>query len=134
MRFMSLALLLIAGCGGPGMTLSGQVTFKGQPIENGRIIFTPLAPDIPAVGATIQSGRYSIPASQGAPPGAAYAVEITAVAKTGRRVANVAMPGSPPVEQVINPIPEVYNRKTTLRVTVSARAADNVFDFHLMKP
>src|SRR5262245_13657037 len=125
---------LLAGCGGPGMSLSGEVTFKGRPLESGRIVFNPLGPDAPAVGVTIQGGRYYIPAAQGAPAGALYAVEITGVVPTGRRVANVVNPGSGTVAEVINPIPEVYNRRTTLRVTVSARSTDNVFDFHLMKP
>lgn len=132
-RLFYLTPLLLAGCGG-GMALTGEVTLKGRPVTEGRIVFTPVEAGAPALWATIRDGRYAVPAAQGAPAGATYAVEIVASVPTGRRVPNAMRPGEPPVEETVNPVPPEFNDRTTLRVTVSAKAAENVFDFHLHKP
>ena len=67
------ALLGAAGCGSDGgptrYDLSGKVTYNGQPVPAGYILF---APDTsqgnkgPGAQADIQDGRYQTPAGQGA--------------------------------------------------------------------
>jgi len=70
--------------------LSGAVTRQGQPIESGRIQFTP-APDTagPAVLADIENGAYEIPPQEGVFPGT-YHIQITIGARQSKQ------PGPPP--------------------------------------
>ncbi|WP_254510361.1 hypothetical protein [Anatilimnocola floriformis] len=69
--FASLALF-VTGCnqnnGPPRYKLSGEVTFAGQPIPNGQIIFTPDSSkgnSGPQGIATIKDGRYDTSAPEG---------------------------------------------------------------------
>ena len=74
-----LALLLCGGCRDEGtrVPVSGTVTQDGQPVEEGRITFAPAeGTNGPAAGASIQKGRYRIPASEG--PGTGdYVISVT---------------------------------------------------------
>jgi len=51
---------LVSGCGGSGATVSGMVTFEGEPVNNGRISFLPTDGKGPAEGAAIKDGRYRL--------------------------------------------------------------------------
>lgn len=53
--------LALGGCGGtPGATISGDVTYDGQPVKKGRISFTPKSGKGQPVGAEILDGKYSV--------------------------------------------------------------------------
>src|SRR5688572_29821884 len=74
-----LALAVLAtGCGpGPGVAVSGAVTYQGKPVEDGMIQFIPSAETQgPTAGAEIKDGKYSIPAQSGPVPGS-YRVEVS---------------------------------------------------------
>ncbi|MBN9120187.1 MAG: hypothetical protein J0I06_13660 [Planctomycetes bacterium] len=61
------ALIALAGCAGdPSVSVAGTVTFDGQPLEKGEIIFT--APDGSAApaAAPIENGRYETRTRPGA--------------------------------------------------------------------
>jgi hypothetical protein len=123
-------LLLMSGCGGDPLNrqaVSGTVTFKGQPLEHGKIEFSPLDGQTTLMGAEIANGQYSIPAKQGLTPGK-YKVMINA--PQGANLNPTGPPGSdlgpPPTEL----IPERYNGKSELRAEVK-KGEPNVFDFTL---
>ncbi len=79
-----LALLAAAGCArGPG-DVSGQVTYKGQPLPSGRVTFLSQVGDQKSVSGEIKEGAYSI---SGCPAGP---VKITV--ETFRRGAPAQMP------------------------------------------
>src|SRR5436190_22731250 len=58
--------------------VTGQVKYKGQPVEDGIIDFTPLDGQETGEGALILKGRYRIPREKGLSPGK-YRVAIVSV-------------------------------------------------------
>jgi hypothetical protein len=61
LRFSWLPLLLVAlGCGGKGISISGQVTLDGDAVENGYIAFIPADGLGPTAGARVQHGAYTV--------------------------------------------------------------------------
>lgn len=52
--------LAAGGCGGSSSTVSGNVTYDGQPVENGAISFLPADGKGPTVGAQITEGYYRV--------------------------------------------------------------------------
>ncbi len=119
--------LVLPGCGGTGrQPISGMVTYRGQPLDRGRIEFEPLDGQGSAGGATIQNGAYRIPADRGLLPGR-YKVRIHA--PTGERRAPTGPPGdspvSPPPQDKIAPR---YNMQSTLTAEVT-KAGSNIFDY-----
>jgi hypothetical protein len=62
----ALAALACGGCSDPTATVSGEVTYDGQPVKNGYVTFTPADGKGPAVGAQITDGRYT---ADKVPPG-----------------------------------------------------------------
>lgn len=60
--FLVVALILTAstGCGTSTGTVSGQVTYKGQPINQGTISFVAKDPKVRPAGGVIQNGKYSL--------------------------------------------------------------------------
>jgi hypothetical protein len=96
--------------------VSGEVTFQGQPLDQGVIQFTPKGGAAGTFGgAPITNGKYEIPAEAGLDPGT-YEVRITS--PKGGTAVTEEMPGEagPPAEERI---PEEFNVKTTLEHTVT---------------
>lgn len=56
---LALACFLALGCGGKGSTVTGTVTFNGQPLEKGYITFTPTEGKGAPVGGEIVKGKYT---------------------------------------------------------------------------
>jgi hypothetical protein len=108
--------------------ISGNVTFQGQPLENGSIEFTPEGSQ-PGIGsgAVIANGVYTIAQAQGLPEGA-YRVAIWA-AGAETEVAEDAMPGEPP-SVAVERIPPKFNLDSELIVHVASGTAQQ-FDFKL---
>jgi hypothetical protein len=64
---LALPLLLPAsGCGGAGATVTGAVTYEGEPVKSGYVTFAPADGQGPTVGAAITDGRYT---AEKVPPG-----------------------------------------------------------------
>jgi hypothetical protein len=133
------ALLLAAlaatsiGCGNGKVTVQGEVTFDGQPVEQGTIIFEPADGEGPSAGGKVENGKYSLAGEAGLLPGVKI-VRIKAFRKTGRQVE--AGPPSPPgtmVEEIERLIPDCYNGESTLTCEV-APGEKNEHNFHLQPP
>src|SRR2546421_11653224 len=51
---------LLSGCGSPPATVSGEVSYEGQPVDKGYISFTPSDGQGKDAGAPIANGRYKV--------------------------------------------------------------------------
>lgn len=123
----------LAGCNqGPRtMRIWGQVTFDGQPIEEGDIVFFPSSDtNAPSTGGPIVKGAYDVAADQGPIAGGSYRVEIKGLGKPRKYTPNASGEG-PFIEVRDNFVPAKYNRETTLTVTVSDKPAENRHYFTL---
>ena len=112
-------LAVCLGCGGNDLTtVEGTVTFDGQPVEAGSIVFEPADGAGPAAGGTIEQGKYRLAGDAGVVPGQKI-VRISAVRNTGQQVeAGPPAPEGTMIEEVEQYIPIQYNRNTTLTAEV----------------
>jgi len=127
-------LVVLSGCGDQGTTtVQGKVTFEGQPVESGKIIFEPADRIGATAGGKIEQGTYQFVGPKTISSGDKI-VRITAVRKTGRQVAE-----GPPaaadsmVDELERYIPAIYNRNSTLRREIISGQA-NEHDFDLKAP
>jgi hypothetical protein len=106
----------IVGCGGgDACSLSGQVTFEGQPIGDGNIRLNPIE-GTPGKGgaAKIVNGAYEIAEGDGMLAGK-HQVLISATRGTGRMMRAENLDGGPSQTEYIEQyIPARYNRATEL--------------------
>ena len=118
-------LVLLAGCGpgDPRLAVSGTVTFKGQPLNQGRIEFHPPENKGTMSGAVIQNGRYEIPRDTGLAP-ATYEVRIYSYDEKGATAAGI--PGEPGLG-FKERIAKKYNAASTLKADV--KRGNTTFDF-----
>lgn len=128
----ALSLVVAAGCGGQGVDgrypLSGTVTFQGKPLDKGTIEFS-TSDRSQLTGATIENGKYSVPAEQGLKPGK-YTVRISATEEAAAGGAPPP-PGPENANQVAKErIPEAYNLDSKITADVSEGGA-NKFDFDI---
>jgi len=110
------------GCdsGGGLVAVEGNVTFDGQPVEEGSIAFEPADGAGPSAGGTIQQGKYALAGDAGVLPGK-KTVRITAVRKTGKQVAGgLSGDSDTMVDEVEKYIPAIYNQESTLTCEVAA--------------
>ncbi len=121
----------IVGCGeGASCSLSGQVTFEGQPIEDGNIRLNPIE-GTPGKGgaAKIVNGAYEIAEGNGMLAGK-HQVLISATRGTGRMVRAESLDGGPSqTEQIVQYIPARYNHATEL--VLDLEPGENAEDFPL---
>jgi hypothetical protein len=73
------ALFAAAGCGGGTGSVSGEVTYDGQPVKTGYVSFTPADGKGTAAAGPITDGRYSV---EKVPPGPKV-VKVEAADKAG---------------------------------------------------
>jgi hypothetical protein len=123
----------VIGCGSR-VRVHGNVTFDGQPIDGGRIVFLPEGDPAgrPTAEATLDQGAYSLPVSKGPNLSTGkHRVEIVwhkpPPGKEKRK------PGDPgfTTDDYVQVLPAAYNSKTTL--SVDLQAGDNTFDFALKR-
>src|SRR5438876_9410259 len=103
------ALGMCLGCSGNLATVEGNVTFDGQPVEKGSIIFEPADGVGPVAGGTIENGKYRLNWEEGLVPGKMI-VRISAVRPTGRKI-KAGPPGPPGKmgDEVRPYFPAIYN-------------------------
>jgi hypothetical protein len=112
-------LLAIAGCNREGRTaVSGTVTFDGQPLTAGQIVFEPTSGGRLGI-AQISNGAYNMPAIQG-PTAGKYVVRITANRASGRKIkAGGGRDTQALVDQNEQFIPAKYNNESELTAEVT---------------
>ena len=114
--FAAFALLLLVaamGCGNGGVVqVAGNVTYQGEPVPQGEIIFSP-ADGGQTVAAPIAAGRYEVQL----PPGS-HQVRISGYRDVPGKV-DRSNPGqeTPIIEMYI---PDQYNARTTLDADVDS--------------
>jgi hypothetical protein len=118
------AILLAGGCSrGPAQSkVTGNVTYQGQPVAQGEIIFADDRGGVAPAFATIADGRYELQTVAGK-----KTVRITASKETGKMIEG-AMGAKFP--ERIDLIPPKYNTASTLVRTVEANG-ECVLDFPL---
>ena len=126
-----IVLATLNGCGGSlnRQAVTGEVTFKGQPVEDGVIHFAPLDGQATGDGAQIVKGKYQIPKEKGLSPGK---YKVTIYAGNGRSGEGNASPDSPNAgaPALADRIPPAYNDKSTIVKEVTKGGA-NKFDFDI---
>ena len=115
----ALALACLAGCGsdiGNRTAVSGTVSYKGEPLDQGTIEFIPHPGVKTQSGGMITNGRFSIPAEKGLEPGI-YTIKISSMEGGGPTDEPGGLPGKEPKER----IPARYNTKS--KVTEEVKKA-----------
>jgi len=124
-----LVLTTCLGCGNKTKTLTGKITFDGNPLDQGQITFEPKGPGKMSV-AQIVEGTYTLPDKFGLTPGD-YVVRITSERPTGAKVRPASYSqDQTPMDVYQQFLPAKYNTKSTLSVSVSPDG-ENVHDFAL---
>ncbi len=133
---LSLALAPFAlgvwGCGASGPTryeVSGKVTLKGQPLDDGIIEFLPEDNQGTKSGAQILNGAYRIPKDKGLAAGKYRVVLYAGDGTTGGGNAEPSGPDQPGGVPGKERIPPQFNEKTTLVREV--KAGSTTFDFDI---
>lgn len=108
------------GCGGPSdkIKVSGTVTWKGQPIEQGFVTFHPVDPQFAPEAGPIVDGEFSFLARPGK-----NRVEVHATKESGFNEA-MRQPN------LVQYIPAKYNEQSSLTEDVSIDGT-NRFEYHL---
>lgn len=130
MAAFTLCLLSIVGCSRSSLcTVTGSVSFNGQPVKDGSIRFFPIeGTEGNGAVTTIQNGQFHTNSESKLRSGK-YMVQITATRKTGRTIKpKEVMPGDSgsPIEEEVQIIPPKYNTKSELRVEL--HAGENAYD------
>jgi hypothetical protein len=127
LAMMGVWMAACIGCGKGGATVEGRVTFDGQPVEAGTIVFEPADGAGPSAGGAIENGRYRLAGDAGVTPGK-KTVRITAMRKTGRQIEEG--PPAPPgtmVDEIEQFIPATYNTNSSLQVDVTGGQSTHDF-------
>ena len=112
-------LMLFVGCSRPDtVEVSGLVTWNGETMPQGDIVFVAADPHIPAAAGKIVDGSYKFRCKPGQ-----KRVEITSYRLTGKKNGD----GKPIGEMYV---PERYSSQSTLKAAVAFDSA-NKFDFSL---
>ena len=114
------ALATALGCGDGRATVSGHVTFNGEPISRGSITLVPVDGRGQPSGASVEQGRYRIAS---VPPGDTF-VQIVAVYPVGREKRD---DGSE-FELVGSLLPDSWGAASKERLTVVAPSTTQNFE------
>ena len=125
----SLVVILLVSCGPPDRgryPVEGEVGYHGEIVQAGTIAFYPDGVGGPVAGSNIVEGRYAIDA-KGGPVAGIHRVQIEAMKKTGRKVANM---GGDLMDEYENFLPEKYTTPAS-EVRVEITAGRNAHNFDL---
>jgi hypothetical protein len=133
-RLGLLALLtpLAAGCNGES-SVHGTVTYEGEPIEAGQVLFLPADGKGPSAGGTIVRGKYAI---DNLTPGA-KTVQIVATREATAPVTSLddIVARGPKGPAAANPPSNlVPSNAEGNNASVEIKPGKNVLDFNLRKP
>jgi hypothetical protein len=139
MSLAAIAIVFAGGCGEKATTISGKVTYNGQPVEMGAITFTPTDGKGPILAARILDGAYDIP---NAMPGS-RTVEIRGMRKVNfgrsseeaaRLAAERQAAGDPMGGHVAEAADYIPTDAEGNNKTVEIEAGDQTMDFDLKGP
>ena len=123
LRLLLLMLMSALGCGGAGEDLEsvgGSVSFDGQPLVDGRILFVPPQSTAAPVMAPIEDGQFALQI-----PSGAYRVEIDA-----SRV-DPDQEGLDGLPAYVSYIPPRYNQQSELTAAITADGSNQLtFELH----
>ena len=119
-----LLCLTTAGCGSSKPIVEGTVTLDGVPIEKGTIVLMPIDGKGQTAGCGIEAGKYRMQASPGT-----RQVLIHANRKDGTMPDPMSPGSGKMIDRYVNYVPEKYNEKTELTVTI--KPGLNKHDFAL---
>ena len=133
-------VLLLTACGRGGLeraVVTGRVTYQGQPVAKGKIRFIPVKDTkTPMWGAFIHDGKYEARGKGGVPVGThkveivAWRTKSDAAETTNPPTSDQFLGGVPPGQQYL---PEKYNAKTELKITIPPGSGKIVRDFDLIE-
>jgi hypothetical protein len=131
--FLSMAIAL--GCGGMSggrQEVTGTISYDGQPVEEGQIIFEPESDGSRLATGQIKAGKYQIAAEHG-PIAGTYRVRIEAYRKKrDPRIPPHPYLGEGAEQGVVAEqyLPVEYNARTTLQVEIKD-GEENIHNFDL---
>jgi hypothetical protein len=124
----ALAGLTVTGCGeGGGSEIEGEVSYDGQPVDAGAIVFVAQGERGRSGGGTILNGRYQVAGDQKLAPGT-YRVEFHWLKKNGKKFKTDA---GELLDDAAEGLPDKYHLKSELKAEV--KAGKNTIDFKLPK-
>ena len=119
-------LVSLSGCGSSdSLSIDGRVTFQGNLVKQGTIVFLDSSGGHAADG-QIVDGSFSIAASQELKAGS-YRLEVYATEETGRKIADPDYPGEM-VSETRQVLPPRYNVMTELERKLDATTEQLVLD------
>jgi hypothetical protein len=127
--------IFVAGCRHDGperVPVSGTVTYRGEPVKLGRIRFLPKpGTEAPISGAEIHDGKYDV--LKGGIPVGNHRVEIVAHRGPEQQGGAPAQPmGGPNMTPAMDQyLPEKYNAKTELEISIPSGSGRITKDFEL---
>lgn len=127
----------LAGCGQSTGSVEGEVTYDGQPVENGTITFLPADGKGPQVGGKILNGRYTV---ADVPPGPKVvqvdAVKAVTFARTSDEMARraTASIGRGNRAGIIDPADIIPANAEGNHAAVAIKPGKQALNFHLKKP
>lgn len=127
------ACLTAIGCGPDDpyerVIISGKVAYNGVPVENGEILFKPMAgTEAPTCAAVIRDGAFRTTQRGGVPPGS-YRVYIRGFEPSP---ASAAVEDDPRAAMYGKQfLPDKYNKTSELTIDVPAGEGEIVHDFDL---
>jgi hypothetical protein len=130
---LALMICTAHGCGvrSDKLSVSGEVTLNGAPLDGGSIRFTSLDGEkVISSGAMVQKGKYEVPQQYGLPPGK-YHVVISAPDTKAAPVMRRATPGGPGIPVAPDRIPPEYNSQSKQTIEVTP-GGDNHFVFSIV--
>jgi hypothetical protein len=121
-----LLTLTLTGCNRDGwLEIHGNVTYAGQAVEKGQIIFLPANGDGPTAAIQVVNGQYRLRLAPGK-----KRVQIVGYKVVGHHHWVPNAPSTPLVEDLEQYLPDRYNGKSTLMKEITS---GGVYDFNLEK-
>lgn len=121
--------LLFTSCGGSSgrYPVQGAVSYGGEPIDQGSIVFLPVGGEAIKTGGPIKDGRYEIPAEKGPPPGK-HKVLLFWEKKTGETYTD--RDSGDVYDERKEGLPAEYQSESS-PLEIEITAGENVHDFNL---
>jgi hypothetical protein len=134
---LTAAVVGLSGCGSSTATISGQVTYEGQPVGDGYITFTPSDGKGNDAGGQITNGQYTV---AGLPPGpkvvrviatrkvnfASTSAEMEAKAAEARKAGRF--------DGLVDPADTIPDDAEGNNQTVEVKPGQQKLDFNLKRP